>query len=100
MTPGLFVNVTDLIAETVDMLGRHRSPKVWLDESQGLGSYLEKMKELGEQVGAMTGRDDIRYAEGFRKHLHLGFCDPDDDPLFDALGGYVMTAVECEADQD
>ena len=33
----------------------------------------------------MSDRDDFRFAEGFRKHLHLGFCDPDDDPLRDAL---------------
>ena len=88
VTPSLFVNVSDLIERKVDMLSRHRSQKDWLDASQGLGSYLEKMKELCADVGRMSGRDDFKFAEGFRKHLHLGFCDPEDDPLRDALGEY------------
>ena len=51
--------------------------------------YLDKMKELCAEVGEMSGHEDFRYAEGFRKHLHLGFCDPDDDPLRAALKGFV-----------
>ena len=58
------------------------------------------MKELCEEVAGMSGCADFRYAEGFRRHLHLGFCDPDDDPLYDALGEFAMTAAECEADRD
>lgn len=84
--PSLFVDVSDLIERKVDMLSRHRSQKVWLDESQGLGSYLEKMKELCADVAAMSGHANFQFAEGFRKHLHLGFCDPEDDPLRDVLG--------------
>jgi hypothetical protein len=26
------------------------------------------------------------YAEGWRRHLHYGFCEETDDPLRDALG--------------
>lgn len=81
--PGMFADVTDLIDRKVDMLARHKSQRDWLDESQGLDSYLEKMKQLCREVGEMTGR--YQYAEGWRKHLHLGFCDGSDDPLRDAL---------------
>jgi LmbE family N-acetylglucosaminyl deacetylase len=84
VTPSLFVDVSDLIEHKVDMLARHKSQRDWLDESQGLDSYLEKMKQLGAEVAAMSSFD-LKYAEGWRKHLHLGFCDPDDDPLFDAI---------------
>lgn len=88
--PGMFVDVAGLIDRKVDMLSRHKSQRDWLDESQGLDSYLETMKDLCREVGRMSGRFD--YAEGWRRHLHLGFCDPDDDPLRDALAEHVMTA--------
>jgi LmbE family N-acetylglucosaminyl deacetylase len=97
VTPSLFVDVSPLIERKVAMLACHRSQKDWLDESQGLGSYLEKMKELGREVGRMSGA--FAYAEGFRPHLHMGFCGPSDDPLFDALGGSVLGAKEVEADR-
>jgi LmbE family N-acetylglucosaminyl deacetylase len=96
VTPPLFVDVSDLVERKVDMLARHKSQRDWLDESQGLDSYLEKMKQLGAEVAAMSSFD-VKYAEGWRKHLHLGFCDPEDDPLFDALGAH-MYRVEHPAD--
>ena len=86
--PDIFVDVSDLVDRKVDMLSRHRSQRDWLDESQGLDSYLEKMKQLCAEVGAMSGK--FTYAEGWRKHLHLGFCDEEDNPLVDALKGHVL----------
>ena len=86
--PSQFVDVTELMDRKTDMLSRHRSQKDWLDASQGLGSYLEKMKELCAEVGEMSGH--YEFAEGWRKHLHLGYCDADDDPLSDALGDFMI----------
>jgi LmbE family N-acetylglucosaminyl deacetylase len=82
--PGWFVDVTDLIERKAEMLECHASQKLWLDESQGLGSYVHAMRDLMREVGRMSGR--YEYAEGWRRHLHLGFCDADADPLLDALG--------------
>ena len=65
------------------------SQKVWLDESQGHNSYLVTMSELDAEVGRLSG-GKFAYAEGWRRHLHLGFCDPDDDPLRDALGKHAV----------
>ena len=76
--------------------GRPRAPhcgypeKQWLDASQGLDSYLDTMKDLMREVGRMSGRFEM--AEGWRKHSHLGFCGPDDDPLRTALGKAVHLA--------
>lgn len=97
--PGMFVDVAGVLDRKVDMLSRHKSQRDWLDESQGLDSYLEKMKQLCEEVAGMANCS-FDYAEGWRKHLHLGFCDPGDDPLFDALGEFVMRADEVEPYQD
>jgi LmbE family N-acetylglucosaminyl deacetylase len=100
ITPGLFVDVSGKILERkIDMLARHKSQRDWLDESQGLDSYIEKMKQLCEEVAGMAS-GAFEHAEGWRKHLHLGFCDAEDDPLFDALGEFVMRASEVEPYRD
>ena len=38
----------------------------------------------------------FEYAEGWRRHLHLGFCPEDADPLADALGDAVVVSEEYE----
>lgn len=90
VVPSLFVNVTDVMPQKTAMLACHASQKRWLDESQGLDSYLHAMQELSAEVGHMSGR--FQYAEGWRKHLHLGFCQPQDDPLAAALAAHCWRA--------
>lgn len=82
--PAFAVNVTDLDARKRTMLACHASQKQWLDESQGVDSYLDAMTAMAAEVGAMTGV--FAQAEGWRKHLHIGFCGPQADPLADAVG--------------
>ena len=70
------------------------SQKHWLDVSQGMDSYLISMDEASKKVGALSGQ--FEYAEGWRRHLHLGFSAQDIDPLKDALGDdcLINTAYE------
>jgi N-acetylglucosamine malate deacetylase 1 len=82
--PEVFVDIAGVLTQKSKMLACHASQKAWLDASQGLDSYLETMKDLMREVGQMSGR--FEYAEGWRRHLHLGFCGPNDDPLTAALG--------------
>lgn len=79
VTPTHFVDVGGVMEEKVRMLGHHRSQKEWLDKSQGMDSYIETMKSLMREVGTMSKK--CQYAEGWRRHLHLGFCDENADPL-------------------
>lgn len=81
--PEIFVDVADVHTLKTEMLAEHKTQKQWLDESQGVDSYLHAMRDLDAQVGKMSGR--YRLAEGWRRHLHLGFCGPEDDPLVEAL---------------
>jgi LmbE family N-acetylglucosaminyl deacetylase len=85
--PGLFVDITSVIERKAAMLACHASQKDWLDATQGLDSYLQTMKDLSAEVGAMSGR--YQYAEGWRRHLHLGLCAADADPLRAALARYI-----------
>jgi LmbE family N-acetylglucosaminyl deacetylase len=86
--PKTFVDVGELQDRKLEMLAEHKSQRDWLDESQGVDSYLVKLQELDREVGQMSGR--FEYAEGWRRHHHLGFCGPEDDPLVAALGKWVF----------
>ena len=88
--PDMFVDVSDLVERKVAMLAKHVSQKRWLDESQGMDSYLQSLRDLDAECGRMSGR--FQYCEGWRRHLHLGFCDAQDDPLRDALTAKVLLA--------
>jgi hypothetical protein len=65
------------------MLAQHRSQKEWLDASQGIDSYLLTMEEMCRDVGRLSGC--YEYAEGWTRHLHLGYCDEEAHPLLAAL---------------
>ena len=86
--PQMFVDVAAAMGEKTVMLACHKSQKQWLDTSQGLDSYLETMRDLMREVGRMSGR--WLYAEGWRRHLHLGFCSENADPLAEALKERVL----------
>jgi LmbE family N-acetylglucosaminyl deacetylase len=90
--PQLFVDIGEVLHRKTEMLSRHRSQRGWLDQSQGLDSYLQTMHDLMREVGRMSGR--FEFAEGWRKHHHPGFCAPDADPLSAALAGKVVERGE------
>jgi LmbE family N-acetylglucosaminyl deacetylase len=85
VTPEIFVDVSALREQKRAMLACHVSQKKWLDVSQGHDSYLDTMSQLDAEVGRLSGK--YAFAEGWRRHLHLGFCGPEDDPLSEALHG-------------
>lgn len=86
--PHIYVDETDVIDAKVDALACHECQKQWLDESQGLDSYLQTLRDLSLEIGGMSGR--FEYAEGWRRRQHWGFCGPDDDPLRDALADIIV----------
>lgn len=88
--PNIFVDVADKMDQRVEMLALHESQKRFLDETQYMDSYLETLRDLAREVGEMSGR--FEYAEGWRRHLHLGFCDADVNPLIDVLADRVWVA--------
>lgn len=83
--PGQFVDITPVAARKRAALACHASQKAWLDQSQGVDSYLDAMEAMSREVGAWSGA--FAHAEGWRRHNPLGFGPPDDDPLAGALGG-------------
>jgi hypothetical protein len=82
--PGAFVNTTAVHATKRAALAAHASQKGWLDASQGMDSYLGAMDAMSLAVGKLSRH--FQHAEGWRRHLHLGFGADDADPLAAALG--------------
>ena len=78
-TPDLFIDISDILTQKREMLGKHRSQKEWLDTSQGMDSYLIEMENQAQACGKLSGA--YTHAEGWFRRLHLGFCSPEDDPL-------------------
>jgi LmbE family N-acetylglucosaminyl deacetylase len=84
VVPGAYVNTTATQKTKRDALATHKSQQRWLDVSQGLNSYLLAMEDMSLELGRLSKK--FQHAEGWRRHLHFGFCGPDDDPLRTALG--------------
>jgi LmbE family N-acetylglucosaminyl deacetylase len=92
--PGAFVDTTAVHDLKRAALACHASQQRFLDATQGMDSYLETMDEFSQTVGTLSGR--FRHAEGWRRHLHFGFCDERADPLADALGSKYLVNVSYE----
>lgn len=88
VVPHFFVDTTSVIEKKTSALACHASQKQWLDESQGMESYLETMKETSREAGKMSG--SFEHAEGWRRRQHWGFCGPNDDPLREALKDLIV----------
>ena len=79
-----WVDISSVMDTKTEALACHASQKKWLDETQGMDSYLKTMHGFAAAVGNESKK--FRFAEGWRKHLHAGFCAADADPLAEALG--------------
>ena len=87
IVPELFVDTAAVHATKRTALAAHVSQKAWLDATQGMDSYLAEMDSMSRAVGKMSG--SYEHAEGWRRHLHLGFSSREIDPLSDALGSSI-----------
>jgi LmbE family N-acetylglucosaminyl deacetylase len=84
IVPGAFVDTASVQERKLAALSCHASQHGWLQASQGMNSYLRQMEESARELGRLSRR--FRFAEGWRRHSHLGFCAAEADPMRDALG--------------
>ncbi len=94
--PGQYVDISSVAGMKGRLLACHHSQSEWLDESQGLDDPVATMRKTDRAVGAMSSR--FEYAEGWRRHLHLGFSEADEDALSIALGERCFVDDEYETD--
>lgn len=82
--PHMAVAIDHVLDRKMALLKQHQSQQAWLQTSQGLNSYCQTMLDLGEEL-ARRFKLNCRTAEGWRRHLHLGFASAEFDPLRTAL---------------
>ena len=82
--PDIVVDVSEFVDMKVKLLSKHASQIEWLDASQGISAFLQSLRDLDAECARMAG-GLFAYAEGWRKHSHMGYCDESDDPLCHAL---------------
>lgn len=85
--PDCFVDIETTLARKRSMLAKHASQAEWLDASQGTQSYLKMMEDVSHRMGSMSGQ--FQLAEGWRRHLHVGYASEDADPMAELLGDKV-----------
>jgi N-acetylglucosamine malate deacetylase 1 len=96
--PGAFVDTTTVHATKRTALACHVSQGTFLDATQGMDSFVRTMEEFSLEVGKLSRK--FRFAEGWRRHSHLGFCADSADPLRDALGSKYLVNVRYERELD
>ena len=92
---GLYVDVAPVQDQARKALAAHASQKDWLDKSQGMDSYLHTLDKMSAEVGALSGKYQL--AQGWSRHLHLGYSATNIDPLRSALGSDCMVDTVYEA---
>ena len=92
--PQMFINIEAVLQTKRAALAEHKSQKDWLDESQGVDSYLDEMATQGREVGGLSGQ--FAYAEGWRRHNPQGYCAVDADPLAVALKDVLLMTPEID----
>jgi LmbE family N-acetylglucosaminyl deacetylase len=93
--PGQYVNVTPFVEQKRALLACHRSQQEWLDQSQGLNSYIDAMVEQDRELGRMSGM--FEYAEGWTRHCYRGFSPVERNPLAGVLGDDAYVDPDYEA---
>jgi N-acetylglucosamine malate deacetylase 1 len=86
--PTYVVDCSDVIDVKRQSLEHHKSQQNWLDSTQKMNSYVQSMIDNSARVGSMF-KTGFAFGEGWRRHLHYGFCAADFDPLKDALGDLI-----------
>ncbi|MCL1921851.1 MAG: PIG-L family deacetylase [Kiritimatiellaeota bacterium] len=90
VAPEFVVDVASVMDTRRAMLACHASQKDWLDATQGMDSYVETMVGCAREVARRWG--PFEYAEGWRRHNHMGYCAEGFAPLQEALKPFIADA--------
>ena len=82
--PRTSTSTSDVVDLKRRMLACHKSQKEWLDQTQGVDSYLDALTDMSEAMGRLSGA--FPFAEGWTRHLPLGLGPDAYNPLIDWLG--------------
>ena len=89
ITAGAYVNTSSVFHTKLKALKSHTSQQNWLESSQKMDSYLQEMERVSLEVGTYSKL--FKHAEGWRRHLHHGFGEADEDPLMELGSNYIIS---------
>jgi len=95
VAPEIFIDTGSVQALKLKALQAHESQQTWLEDSQKMNSYIRAMEGFSERIGSMS--NEFEHAEGWRRRLHLGFSEPDFDPLKDLGKAYLLNKTYIES---
>jgi N-acetylglucosamine malate deacetylase 1 len=78
--PAIAIDIDKVMDRKLQMLACHESQQGWLQTTQKMNSYLQTMLDLGKETARIAGMS-CETAEGWHRHLHLGFSALDYDPI-------------------
>ncbi len=90
IVPGALVDTTEVHEVKRQALAAHRSQMGFLSDTQHMRSPLDVMDDMSREVGRMSR--GFEHAEGWRRHVHLGLCAADADPLAELGARYLIDA--------
>lgn len=79
----LYIDVNHQMSEKAEAICLHKSQEAWLGDTQETKTLADEMMIDCAHMGRYSGV--FEYAEGWNRHYHVGYCDADSDPLFEAL---------------
>ncbi len=85
--PDFLVDVKSVIETKSRMLSCHESQQGWLQGTQGMGTLNEEMIRFCREMASWG--ENLQFAESWRQHSHLGFCERNFEPLQDLLSSSV-----------
>ncbi len=80
------LDVRSTMEQKRKMLACHQSQFAWLRDTQGMSSPIAEMERMCREIAGWG--NGLEFAEAWRRHSPLGFCDPGFDPLFHYLQSY------------
>lgn len=87
----LYIDVTSYMDDKSTAICMHKSQEAWLGESQGSKTLADEMIEDCHIMGNQSGR--FAFAEGWNRFYHVGYCQYQDDPLYNSLQQHAIQSI-------
>ncbi len=87
VTAECYVNIASVMEEKRNAISFHESQVAWLGSTQGTTTLTKAVEDDARKIGTASGR--FEFAEGWNRHLHVGYSATEIDPLPELLADYV-----------
>jgi LmbE family N-acetylglucosaminyl deacetylase len=82
-----YVNIETVMEQKRRAISFHESQVAWLGSTQGTTTLVKAVEDDARLVGTASGK--FGFAEGWNRHLHVGYSAREIDPLSEILSAFV-----------